>query len=170
MTCRILVVYYSRGGATQRVAERLAGLLDADLDPIAESGSRRGVGGYLRSACEALAKGVPTIAVGKDPRDYDFVVLGTPVWVGTMASPVRAYLLAHAHHLPPLAFFAVMGGRGGEETVRELKSFCNAPRASFTIFSQRDVEHGRFVQRSDAFARALRSEATSLSARHSTAA
>jgi flavodoxin len=170
MTCRILVVCYSRGGATLRVAEHLAEALGADVDRITESESRSGVKGYIRSAFEALAKGVPTIAVGKDPRDYDFVVLGTPVWTGTMASPVRSYLLTHAPHLPPLAFFAVMGGMGGDETVREMKLFCNAPRASFSVFTQHEVEHGRFVQRSNAFIRALRSETASLSARHGTAA
>ena len=85
MTKRILVVSYSRSGATSKVATLLAKNLGADLAPIEEHASREGFGGYVRSALEALARGLPAIRTQRDPKDYDFVVVGIPVW--TSGSP-----------------------------------------------------------------------------------
>ena len=156
MTKRILVVWYSRGGTSSKVAMQLAKSLGADLDPIEESGSRAGFGGYVRSALEALAKGLPAIRTKRDPKAYDLVVVGTPVWVGTMSSPVRSYLYTHRRELPDLAFFAVMGGRGGEDTVAEMRLASGASRAPTCVLTQRDVEQGRHIAQCEAFAGAVR--------------
>lgn len=156
MAKETLVVYYSRSGTTKRVAGYLAEALGADLELIEEPRSRAGVGGYLRSAFEAVGKRLPSIQTRRDPRDYGLVVVGTPVWFGTMSSPVRAYLVAHAKQLPRAAFFAVMGGRGGDDAVREMQRATGAVSAPTCVLRQDDVEHDRYRDRSDAFLRALR--------------
>jgi len=159
---RILVVCYSRSGTALRVAKHLSAALGADLDPIEELGSRKGLGGYLRSAWEAIGKGLPTIRTRKDPRDYDFVVLATPVWVGTMCSPMRSYLHAHAGALRNVAFFAVMGGRGGDDTVREMQMQCGVAEAATCVLTQHEVERGDLEQRCASFVRAIRAAVDSL--------
>jgi flavodoxin len=151
----ILVVCYSRGGTTLRVARHIADALSADFERIEEPSSREGLGGYARSALEALARGLPTIRTQKDPRDYALVVVGTPVWVGTMASPVRSYLARHARTLQNAAFFAVMAGRGAEDTVQEMKFACGVPEAPTCVFTQREVQYDRFRRRCADFIRAL---------------
>jgi flavodoxin len=156
MTNRILVVCYSRTGSTAHVAERLAQELSADLEQIEEATSRSGYAGYARSALEALAKGLPTIHFRRDPRDYELVVLGTPVWTGTMCSPIRSYLSSQARNLKNPAFFAVMGGRGAEQTVREMKLACAAPQAPSAVFVQRSVEQPSFRVAFDQFVSRLR--------------
>lgn len=141
MSSRIMVVFFSRTGTTARIATQIAEALGADLEVIEEPSSRRGIGGYVRSAFEALAKGLPTIRTRRDPRDYDLVVLGTPVWGGTMASPVRAYIHEHEGALARTAFFVVMGGAGGDDTLREMQMACGVSERPSCVFRQGLVEH-----------------------------
>ncbi len=156
MEPKILVVCYSRDGATEIVARRIAEALEADLDVIGEPTARAGVLGYLRSAIEAVARGVPTITTRKNPRDYDLVVVGTPVWVGTMSSPVRSYLLAHAGEFRNAAFFAVMGGRGGDETVREMHLASRVFSALSYTFTRHEVVNEHYLGRCAQFIRGLK--------------
>jgi flavodoxin len=169
MPAQTLVVCYSRSGSTLRIATQLAELLAADLEQIAEYGSRQGTAGYVRSALEAAAKGLPTIDARRDPRDYASVVVGTPVWVGTMCSPVRSYLFQYGRELRNPAFFAVMGGRGAEATVREMSLLCRAPQAPTCTFTQGDVDKERFVHQCRDFAGELRRDSRFSAAFHSAA-
>jgi menaquinone-dependent protoporphyrinogen IX oxidase len=150
-----LVVCYSRSGTTRRVAAHLVEALGADFELIEESSTRSGLAGYLRSAFEAVAKRLPAIRTRKDPRDYRLVVIGTPVWFGTMSSPVRSYVAAHAGELRRAAFFAVMGGRGGDDTVREMQLATGVLSAPTCVLTRRDVEGERYRGQCDGFLRAL---------------
>ena len=153
---RVLVVCYSRGGTTRRVAEQLAESLEADLDEIEEADGRSGGFGYVRSALEALAKGLPTIRTRRDPSDYDQVIIGTPVWAGTMASPIRSYLFRHQGRLPRLAFFAVMGGQGAERVLREMQLACGVDDAPTFFTTQHRIERDGAVDGIRDFVRRLR--------------
>jgi flavodoxin len=156
MANRTLVACYSRSGTTSHVARRIATALGADLDLIEEHETRKGFGGWVCAIIEAIAKGLPTIRPGKDPRDYDLVVIGTPVWAGTMASPVRSYLYLNREALDNVAFFAVMASQGGDDVAREMRLACDAPGARALVLTQRDVENESYGSRLDAFIEALR--------------
>lgn len=170
MSNRILVVCYSRGGATYEVARHIASSLGAELERIEDATPRRGVGGYLRSALEALTKGLPTIRAHHDPRDYDFVVIGTPVWAGTLASPIRAYLAAHHGALRVAGCFAVMGGVGGDQAVQELKAACGADEAPSCVLTDRDVRQDRYKSRCTEFISAIQAQTGTAEHRRSAAA
>ena len=78
---KVLVIFYSRTGATRRLAEALANALQADIEPITDRINRSGIFGYLRSVAESLQKRGASIEPMKtDPASYDLVVIGTPVW------------------------------------------------------------------------------------------
>ncbi|WP_413675536.1 flavodoxin family protein [Massilia cellulosiltytica] len=87
-TC--LVVYYSRTGITQEVAQRIAAECACDIEPIRDMRSRRGVAGYVRCCHEAFSHKTPAIApMSRHPGDYELVILGAPVWVGRLSAPMR---------------------------------------------------------------------------------
>lgn len=137
---KTLVAYYSRTDTSLKVAKDLAETLGADLDRIELPTHRRGSIAYALSALEAVAKGVPSIRTRLDPGAYDLVVLGSPVWAGTMSAPMRSYLFMHRAELPRrLGFFAVMGGRGAERAMLEMKMLCGAEQAPSQAFLERDV-------------------------------
>lgn len=123
---KVLVVFYSRSGTTSRVALEIAKELDADVDEILSVQERKGAAGYLRSGFEALTKGLPSIRTTRNPRSYELVVIGTPVWAGSISSPVRTYLYQHAKDFRSAACFCTMGGSGAESTLREMSALCGA--------------------------------------------
>lgn len=167
MASRILVVCYSRGGTTFEVAKYVAEALDADLERIEDSSPRKGLTGYVRSAVEAIAKGLPTIRTLRDPRDYDFVVLGTPVWAGTLASPVRSYLTAHPGKIRLAGCFTVMSAMGGEEVVHELQLACGENSGPNCVLTDLDVKRERYREKCAPFLTALRDRITNAGSRKS---
>lgn len=167
MASRILVVCYSRGGTTFEVAKYVAEALDADLERIEDCSTRKGVVGFVRSAVEAIAKGLPTIRTLRDPRDYDFVVLGTPVWAGTVASPLRSYLTAHPGKIRLAGCFAVMTALGGDEVVHELELACGENSGPSCVLTDLDVKRDRYREKCAPFLTAVRDRVTNTSARKS---
>lgn len=132
---RILVVYYSQGGHSKLVAEAIASACDADIEAIHEVKNRTGT---LRSALEGLFERLTDIGpVEKDPGDYDLVIVGTPVWVGNISSPVRTYLTQQSDKFKQVAFFCTMGGIGGNRVLRKMAAVSGqAPVASFTVIDR----------------------------------
>lgn len=87
--------------------------------------------------------------------EYDLVVVGTPVWAGTMSSPVRSYLYAHRGELRNAAFFAVMAGRGGEQAVNEMRLASGVLHAPTNVLTERDVDQNHHVAQCGGFIRTI---------------
>ena len=101
-----LVVFYSRTGTTKKVAESLKKLLKCDSEEILDVKSRKGPIGYLMSGREASMKKLARIKeTKKNPSFYDIVLIGTPVWAGTMSTPVRTYISQNKVNFKKVAFF-----------------------------------------------------------------
>jgi flavodoxin len=124
---RILVVYYSRSGTTRDLASAIARTLGADVEALVDDTPRSGRLGYLRCGLDSLLeRDAPIRPATKDPRDYDLVVVGTPVWAANVSSPVRAYLHAMRGRLTRVAFFCTMGGSGDARVFRKMEALCGA--------------------------------------------
>ncbi|WP_051361861.1 flavodoxin family protein [Solimonas soli] len=116
-----LIVYYSRSGNTRRLAQQLAARLDADLEEIRERRGRGGALGFLRSLYDALREREPPIEPPNlDASGYKVVIVGSPVWTGHVAAPVRRYLTQYAGALRRLAFFCTYRDAGGPEALAEM--------------------------------------------------
>ena len=124
---RTLVVYYSRSGTTRDVAHAIARAMGAEVEEIVDTTPRSGPFGYFWSAVESSLEIAPSIQAGKrDPRDYDLVIVGTPVWASNVSTPVRAYLSERRGQMPKVAFFCTMGGRGSERAFRKMEAISGA--------------------------------------------
>ena len=127
---KILIIYYSRTGRTRKVAERLAALLKADLEPLIESGARRGFWGYLRAGRDAILKRPSTLKpLTHTPADYDLILLGTPIWAFTLCPAVRTFLEQYAPSIRRAALFCTHGGGGPARAPAEAESILAAPLA-----------------------------------------
>ena len=112
---KTLVVFYSRTGTTKAVAERLVEALGCDSEEIVDTKNRRGSIGFLRSGYDAVKRRLTTIKpTRRDPSEYNLVVVGTPVWVGTFSAAVRTYLYLNQNLPENVAFFCTYG-RGSED-------------------------------------------------------
>lgn len=150
---RTLVVHYSHGGHTRRLARAIGDALGADVEEIHDRVDRSGIFGFLRSGLEVLLGASTEIQRPKhDPADYDLVVVGSPVWVGSPSTPVRTWLWLERERLPALALFVTLGGVGSERAfavmrdvagkepvatlaVREAETAGGAPRPRVAAFA-----------------------------------
>jgi len=119
---KTLVIYYSRSGHTRQVAEMLAQKLSADLQELVDRSLRKGPIGWLKSGRDAVKEKETELGpLDHQPRDYDLILVGTPVWAAHPAPAVRTFLGSHDLGGKRVAFFCTMSTRGGEETFDIMK-------------------------------------------------
>ena len=153
---RALVVYYSRTGYTRRIAEEISRALACDICPIEEDKARQGPLGYLRSAYEAMTRKQATITqLARDPRQYDLIIIGTPVWGWSLSSPVRAFAERYRDRLARVAFFCTMGGSGAEKVFGELQQVVGRKPVATLGLTDSEIDAHKDAQKVDRFAAAL---------------
>ena len=114
------MVYFSNSGRTRCLAEAIAHEQSADIEGILERKPRppllneegKSVGGFAvpRAAFAGfLGAGSAIKQSSANPSDYDMVLIGTPVWVGSVVPAVRSYIKRHRKHLKAVAFFCTAG-------------------------------------------------------------
>lgn len=122
MGMKTLIIYFSRDGHTKKVAEYLSEKLGANIEEITEPEKRGGLMGYLRSGKESFQEATPKInPLKNNSSEYDLVVLGTPVWAGNVASPVRTYLKEQSSGIKKIAFYCTSKTKDVKKTFEEMK-------------------------------------------------
>ncbi len=130
-----LIVFYSRSGTTKEVAEELSRSLKCEIEEIKDIKSRAGALGWLRSGKEAATKVLPKIKKTEKKADsYDLIILGTPVWAGTMASPVRTYITQNKDYFNKVCFFSTRGGQNPQKAFDDMSGLCaKKPLATLSL-------------------------------------
>lgn len=152
-TQKTLVVYYSNSGFTKKLASELSRKLNSDIEEIKTSAIYTGFFGYLRALAHSLLKQEPLIKQFKhNPADYDVVIVGGPVWAGSLSGPVRTFLDSYKNNLKHVAFFLTQGS-----PVSKLKVFNQMgkiigknPLANLSV-SDKELNDGTFVQKTSTF-------------------
>ena len=86
------VVYYSRTGNNRTIAEQIANALSADIDEIIDKKNRQGKLNWLLAGRDSRSGKLTEIEYQKNPRDYDTVIIGSPIWAWNPIPPLRTYL------------------------------------------------------------------------------
>lgn len=151
-----LVVYYSRTGATAKVAQALAQATGADVEVLADTVDRRGPIGFLRSLYDAARhRGTALAPLKADPIEYDLVIVGTPDWGASVAAPVRTFLKTFSPRLKRVAFFITDGVKDHAAVFRDMTTLTgHEPVATLEVLHD-DALAGRFGPQVTAFVRAL---------------
>ena len=116
-----LVVYYSRTGNTRFVAEKIAESLNAETCEIVDKKKREGRLGFIKSGYEATRKKLTDIEVSKTIDNYDFVIIGTPVWAGKITPAIRTFITKNDFSGKQLACFVTLDGDNPEKPLKNLK-------------------------------------------------
>ena len=110
---RILIVYYSHSGNTKGIAERLQKKLGGVLhsvEPVEE---------YPAEYQAVLEKSRPQVEAGFKPElkgelpdmgDFDLLLVGGPVWFGTLAPPLSSFMAQAKLEGKTIAPFCTFGG------------------------------------------------------------
>ena len=129
---RYLVLFASRSGNTERMANEIRKQLDCD---ILEVEPEVAYDNDYNAMLERSQKELAAIRQGNYPPikttmekfdDYDIVFVGYPIWYGSMATPMQTFLHSHASKLAGkrIALFATSGSSGMSTSVNEARSLC----------------------------------------------
>ena len=119
------IVYFSLEGNTKYVAEKIAKSPDADiikLIPVKEYPTGK-VSKFFWGGKSATFKEIPKLETYRfDSKNYDLVLLGTPIWAGTIAPPLRTFIRENKLAGKKVAFFACSGGGSAEKCFEHLEN------------------------------------------------
>lgn len=129
---RYLVLFTSRSGNTERMANEIRDQLDCDiLEVELQTAFEEDYNAMLERAREeldAIQQGnYPAVKTSMEDFDsYDLVFVGYPIWYGSMATTMQSFLHSHAPKLEGkrIALFATSGGSGISSSVREAETLC----------------------------------------------
>ncbi len=142
---KILIVYYSRTGTTEKIAKLIRQHLNCDTEELVDLKRREGILGNLSGGIDALLQRKTAIRpVSHDPSQYDLVIMGTPVWGGNMAPALRSYITANKDQLPQTAFFCTFGGKGALRTEAKFAELAGEVSARLAV-KKNDTEAARLV-------------------------
>lgn len=122
---KVLVLYYSQTSNTKAVAQEIATKLNADIEEIVSMNPYSGDFKETIERCknEQQAGIVPENKPLKaDISKYDVIFLGYPIWFGTYAPPVEAFLNKVDLSGKKVVPFCTFGSGGLESSVMNLAS------------------------------------------------
>ena len=117
------VVFYSLSGNTQAAAKEIAEGIGADLIELklvkpfpTEKSKQLALGGMqamfgMKPAIQELSKNI---------KEYDVLILGTPIWAGTIAAPVHSFLNKYQVLDKIVAVFTFSGGSDNKRCIAKL--------------------------------------------------
>jgi len=129
-----LVVYYSRSNITKKLAEDIASKINADIEEINPKVNYQGKIGYARGGKDALREKIIDLETLKyDPKDYDMVYIGGPVWASKAANPVISYLKQNEGNFNNIKFFLTAGKSGFESSFEQMEKYSIKPQKTLQL-------------------------------------
>ncbi len=139
---KTLIVYYSRTKQTEKIAKTIQKDMDCYIEEITVGKKYDGVIGYIKGGFDASAKRVCKInKITKNPKDYDLVIIGTPVWASTMATPIYGYLKEYGEQIKNLASFCTCGSSGYEKTLKNIAKTSGKTPIATMYLTKKEIEN-----------------------------
>lgn len=151
---KVLVAYFTLTGNTEKAAKIIAEETGADLYQIEL------VTPYPSEYKEQTALAKKELADGTLPAikpwpenigEYDVVFVGSPVWWGTMATPVRTFLASGALKGKTVIPFVTHGGGGADNSFTDTAKLCegcNVITDGWSGYSSITIGVGRWAKKS----------------------
>lgn len=123
---RTLVVYYSKTGTTQKVAQALIEGKDCDADELKYDEKTKEIRHLY------------------DPSDYDRVVLLAPVWAFALAEPMKKYVVNQKSKIKEYDLIVTCGGLGLRGCIKNCVSAIGRPPENAVKLRSKYVKEGNF--------------------------
>ena len=150
---KILIAYYSRTGLNAAAANALRQELNCDIEQVIDTVDLSGKSMFW-CATSAVFKRITRLKPSeKDPGDYDLVIIGTPVWAGTLPPAPRTYIINNKAKFRNVAFLSVSGnGAGNIKVLLQFESLAQKKAALSLLLTEKEVKEGAFREKLHAFA------------------
>lgn len=121
---KVLVVYYSWGRNTKAVGDYIATKIGADVYEIeTETPYPADYDECVRVVGEQGREYMPSLKpTTVNIKDYDVVFIGSPCWWGTIANPVRSFIMQHDFSGKTVIPFMTAGTSG--KRLQEITELC----------------------------------------------
>lgn len=150
---KILVTYYSKTKNTKKLAQKISDQLNCEIDEIIDQKDRSGIIGWIGGGKDAILKKETDIRYEKNPKDYDIVIIGTPVWAGTQVPATRQYL--KTNNIKKIAFFCTYGG-SESKTFYDMQEISSAPIATLGL-KDKEIDNISSIDKINEFIKEIRS-------------
>lgn len=150
---KVLIAYYSYSRNTEKVAEKIQNLTNADIFKIVPKKE------YPRNYNEAVnlaqvekEKNIkPELIDNGDIKDYDIIFIGTPVWWYTMSGPVKTFLSNNDFTGKTIIPFCTHGGGGAASTYSDMQNLAKGAKITegYTSYenSAKDLEIADWIKK-----------------------
>lgn len=121
---KVLILYYSQSENTKTVAQEIANSLYSDIEEIELVTPYDGDFQATIARCQQeREQGILPILkpLNADLTQYDVIFLGYPIWFGTMAPPMLAFVETTDLSGKKIVPFCTFGSGGLDSSVRDLK-------------------------------------------------
>jgi flavodoxin len=130
------IVFYSMNGNVRMVAEKVAAGTGADLIELIPKKAYpdKGMKKFMWGGAAVTFKAKPDLepyAFNKD--EYDMVILGSPVWAGTFAPPLRTFLDSNDLSGKKIAIIATSAGGNADKCINNLKDAAKADSLAASV-------------------------------------
>ncbi|WP_407893154.1 flavodoxin family protein [Lacticaseibacillus sp. N501-2] len=132
-----LIIYFSRSGSTELLAQKIAQATGADILEIVVKEPY--AGDYFKTLARANqereSQSWPELNMEMpDLTQYTTVYLGYPIWAMTLAHPMTAFLTAYGSRLADktIAPFMSQGGYGAGESIDQIRHMVGGQTTHFT--------------------------------------
>jgi len=148
-----LVVYYSRTGLTKKIATLISTKLRCNIDEIIDKKDRSGAMGYMSAGKDAMKSALTSITYTHDPKDYDMILIGGPVWAWTVSPAVRTYIDKNADVLKikRVAFFATQGSSGSDKKFLAMENVLGMKSIATLTVNGKDFKSEVYIQKVERF-------------------
>lgn len=153
---RGLIVCYSRTGYTATLAREVAGMTGWPLLEIKDLHPRDGGWGQLRCVFDVLLRLYPRLeSYDRLTEVYDTVILAAPVWLQSLAAPMRTFIAQNKHHFASIAYLCTYGGKGAEKAAAQAAALAGVPLQATLAVTSHELEQGDYRKRLDEFLKRL---------------
>lgn len=132
-----LIIYFSRSGSTELLAQKIARATGADMLEIVVK--QPYAGDYFKTLARANqereSQSWPELNMQvPDLTQYTTIYLGYPIWAMMLAHPMTAFLKAYGPRLAnkTIAPFMSQGGYGTGESIDQIRRFVGGQTTHFT--------------------------------------
>ena len=96
--------------------------LSLDVEEIVDQTDRRGAMGAFTGGIQGLlGLGTSISSPRHHPKDYDLLIIGTPVWMGRVTPAVRTYLDIYGKHIKKAILFCTYKTTGACSALRDMR-------------------------------------------------
>ncbi|MCX8094990.1 MAG: flavodoxin domain-containing protein [Caldisericia bacterium] len=138
---RGIIIYYSKTGNNERIANYLKEKLNFQIEKIIDKKKREGVIGFIISGFDALTKKLTQIEkLNNNLENFDHIIIGTPIWAGNITPAIRTFIMEYKDKIKSYSIFSVSGlGEKNSKVLKDLEELIGYRSKNFIFLKESEL-------------------------------